>query len=43
MMSFHFQDENLKTLVQNLGHNDWKAIASFFPVSEGLMLKFELS
>ncbi|KAJ8372083.1 hypothetical protein AAFF_G00294970 [Aldrovandia affinis] len=25
------EDENLKTLVQNLGRDDWKAIASFLP------------
>lgn len=27
------QDEKLKTLVQKLGPNDWKTIASYIPVS----------
>lgn len=34
---FRSQDDKLKALVQKLGTNDWKYIASYIPVSLSLV------
>lgn len=41
-MFVFFQDDKLKTLVQKVGSNDWKYIASYIPVGYILIIKNSL-